>query len=301
MNTKILTSVGCLLLLAATIAPAVLGHDDNSDDPAGANANGVSGRYTGPAGPSTTDSALNNAAVQEGADTTNAFGNMLCDMEVAGPGSPGGAAVDEMTVDGWTGGAGTMADASTGTIGGVDDGGQGGACHVNSYDEANYNTPGCNDGDVAYANDDQAGGNVWISASCDWETQGGDGGVLVCIVNGVLHASTDEIVGCVLQFVSCLTFPAACAGGSSDVCGGDGTADGANYGFGGSGVAFPTNTPGAEFGEWYNPLADSDYNVAGTGDDICAQTDATEQVFVFSNVDTVNGVQPATTGDIWSA
>jgi hypothetical protein len=307
MNTKILTSAGCLLMLAAAMTPAVLGHDATNSF-AGIN-NGVSGRYVGAAGvtvingggpidvPDPTDpNAPPLFTLPSGVLTSG--GLMYCDFEVLGPGNVV-APVDEINVDQVSSGGGLLPDAVAGAlwvpgVSGVDDGGHGGACHTNdTYAVTGYNTAGC-PADTAFANDDTFGSAVFIGASCDWEAQGSDGGVSICLVNAITHADVPGVVECVTQLVTCLANPPACAGGANDVCGGDGSSDGTTYGFGSA--DYPAGGQTAQFGETYNS-PDDDGNSCGTGD-------ASAGVFVFDTV-TVNAGTPivtvATAGDIWQA
>src|SRR5688500_2763173 len=81
MNTKILTSAGCLLLLAAAIAPSVLGHDERENglgSPAdlGTVDDGISGVYVGAAGPAIAIEAYANP------NDSIATGGAFCDFEV---------------------------------------------------------------------------------------------------------------------------------------------------------------------------------------------------------------------------
>jgi hypothetical protein len=318
MNTKLLTSLGCLLLLAATMTPAVLGHDDRNDDPnvstGTTNADGVSGRYVDSAGPAISNSGPA-IIIPDPTDPTTPLltipsgllfvgGLMTCDAEVAGPGLVPVPA-DEENVDGAPSpagplGPGTLPDATTGNVGGFDDGGHGGACHVGTYDVPSYNTVGC-PGEFAYANDDVSG-DVFIGASCDWEGQGGedfDAGFLVCLANVPNTNPVDcltQLVDIVLNIVNCALGQPTCGGGiGGDVCGGDGSADGSNYGSGNAGVAYPAGAAGSsQFGEAYgNGVADDD------GDN-CGSNFATASVFVFDQVDIgTAGASLAIVGDIW--
>jgi hypothetical protein len=297
MNTKILTSVGCLLLLAAAMTPAVLGHDERATSPG--TANGVSGRYVGAAGQSTTDRSLNNPAVIEGADVTSAGGLMNCDLEVAGPGLVK-IPLDESLVDGASGGTQTNT---------WDDGGEGGACHTTGYDVADYNTDGCPDA-IARAEDSLAGntesgvanGDVWIGASCDWEAtdDGSDLGPVTCIANGI-DIPPNDALECILRLVNCLISPLTCPTMGTDSCGNDGTSDGTNFGWGGDGVAYPRVS--AQFGEAFKLGGGS----TDTDGDNCPDSDASASVFVFANVDVDNGTSPPTvtaypvgSGEIWT-
>ncbi|HUR25203.1 MAG TPA: hypothetical protein VM327_04210 [Candidatus Thermoplasmatota archaeon] len=242
MNTKLLTGAGCLLLLAAAIAPGVLGHDERTSLDAahaalGAVNNGVSGRYVGAAGPAVAVDAYTNP------DDTLATGSMLCDGEVAV--DQPGFALNEQTVDGGSGGL--VPDT-------VDDGGQGGACHVATYQTNgggtpadNYNTPGCLPTTNWAAGYDLLGDN-WLAATCDYQTvEGGESSLevlLACVVNEVvLQTDVTALEPCVLAFVDCTLDPTCQDGAVS--CGADGFADGIHFGYGsganGAKAFFPSN------------------------------------------------------------
>jgi hypothetical protein len=252
MNNKIMTGMGCLLLLAAAIAPSVLGHSERAATPLnsytppyGAD---VSGRYVGAAGPAIAIDAYVQASPEY---NVLAAGFMLCDMEVQ---------VDDLT---WPGNENTVDGTGTGT--GVpdlvDDGGLGGACHSNGYTTGAFNTFDCGSGQTALA-DNGLVTDVWIGASCDWKTDEGgtsSGTTLqLCLVNGVLAFNPLEppvptgavgeaqvLVDCVLQFVDCLLDPTCGATGAVESCGADNTADAIDFGYGSASfnaAVFPTNT-----------------------------------------------------------
>jgi hypothetical protein len=276
MNTKLLTGMGCLLLLAAAISPGVVGHDERAVSK-GSIADGVSGRYIGPTGAAVVPNGDANPA-----DTIGIGYGMLCDAEVAGT----GASVfpqDEVRVDG----------VNTGNLvpDTIDDGGYGGACHTNHYGLLDYNTPGC-PATTAHAYDD-AGGDVWILASCDWKTTIGgtpsDAIFVSCVANAVLTANVAIIPGCVLAFVACVVAPVSCTVGGSIQCGSDAVADAGNWGHGNGGVSYPRTA----------------FLVDVNGVPQCQDpADATAAVFVFSGV-TVDGANshahPATTGDVYES
>jgi hypothetical protein len=319
MNTKLLTSAGCLLLLAAAIAPSVLGHSErpaallNDYDPANYQGiNDVSGRYTGASGPAIAIEAYNQASPLY---NVLAAGSMLCDAEVVTDDTTNPANEDK--VDGNSAGhAGAAPDT-------VDDGGQGGACHSNTYTTGIFNSFGCQPTPRAFGYND-LGNEIWLGASCDWKTdQGGTSSTQtfeLCVVNGVLAFNPLEppvptgalgelqvLVDCVTQLVDCLLDPACGATGATETCGADHTADAIDFGYGMGNLnpaVFPANT-GVYF---------------GTPNHANCPNDGAAAVFVFDAVGTNGGsivdpdgagplpgayvpgtvqVYPAGNGDIW--
>lgn len=262
MNTKLMTGLGCLLLVAGALAPNVLGHQ------AGGTA-GVYGTYYGAAGPAVLPNG--HSAPEE----TLSAGQMLCDMEVLGSGGAPDPDFDEVDVDHSAGG--NMADGT------FDDGGQGGACHTNHYGWAPYNTDGCLQS-TAFATDVDAAVDPWIGASCDFETV--TGGTpqsqifTTCVVNEILTQDVLGIVDCATAFLACTTSPVGCASGGVRTCGADAIADGINYGHGSAGVAFPYSSGSAHQGTAFEDATDDEAVI----DIDCSSADATSAVFVFSAV-----------------
>lgn len=331
MNTKLMTSIGCLLLAAAAIAPTVVvGHSerdpitgDASGYPGGVDTSlicpdlaepncGVSGRYVGGAGPAVAIEAYTNP------QDTLATGGMLCDAEVVVDSNtaPDNVA-NEKLVDGVV-----HSEAANG--GGLedfwDDGGQGGACHTSHYTTGGFNTLGCYSGLQASAGA-HSGADVWIGASCDWkEDQGGtssEASLILCLTNALLAFNPFAILGpnpplttpdlvafaveiqafidCVFAYRDCLLDPTCGPTDPTEICNPDGFSDAINYGYGSGNDAaanFPTNT-----GIYY-------VEPPGTPDpraDDCA--DGPAAVFVWDTVATNGGipeVYPAFTGEIWS-
>lgn len=169
----------------------------------------------------------------------------LCDIEVID-----GTAGDETYVDGGPGGL-AVPDGIW------DDGGLGGACHVDYGTDfpSHYSTTGCG-GDAATAQDAVSGDWVGIIASCDGGSAGGTGGgpsatgFALCSVNSVITniGTPTSIPGdagaCVQSVLNCLN-PGQCSGTTPASCNLDGVADASNFGYGGGhtgpGVAYPTN------------------------------------------------------------
>ena len=318
MNTKLLTGMGCLLLLAAVASPGVFAHDDTCyycdhthDKP-----DGVVGTYVGSAGP-----ALALDAYVYPQDTL-AAGSMLCDAEVVFDDNtvPLGLA-NEPTVDGNP----TIGNGVITPDGRWDDGGQGGACHVATYGTGIFNTRGCLGGNIARGETTATGSDVWLAAGCDWKIDEGgtssDQTLLSCIINEViLQTDPLALLDCIAQFVDCLLDPACGATGATQTCGVDSSADAVNFGYGlgtaGVDAIFPSNggifngpPPGHE------DCVDAD-DVGQVGSD-----DSTAMIFVFDTIATNGGdyvdpdpededpavtgvphvdVYPALTGMVWT-
>jgi hypothetical protein len=280
MTTRLLTGAGCLLLLAAAIAPGALGHDERATSPG--TANGVSGAYYGAAGPALVDEDTPIAEHQYG--DTIAVGDILCDVEVAGDGIAA-SPQDEQNIDGEAGGS--VPDTN-------DDGGQGGACHVRTYVREEYNTPGCPSATAYAAN---VLGDVFLGASCDWKTVTGGtpaGDILLaCVANSVLQGQPFDLVPCLTTFLECaldLNPTADCTVGGTEWCGSDGVADGINYGYGNTHYPTSSSDQGSvAYERSPPPRAD------------CEPADSTAQAFVFDavNADGASGVIPALSGQVW--
>lgn len=263
MQHKKLTTLGCLLVLGAFVAPGAMAHYDTGAHPvpyastglvaddytleapsvdplnpvinpasAGGNTDRVSGWYYGSAGPY--------VQVEDDSGTLtflSAFGGMLCDAEVLLVGDD-----NEEVVDGLPSGV---------TPDGIfNDGGNGGACHVTSYGNEAWNTGGCTY-DNAFAEDAVFGSEVWISTSCNWRTPTDTTGpgiedVIVtgalCVVNEVLDPNTnpDVIVDCGEYVADCINPALVNAAdnlcepetGQTFACGADSTSDATEFGEG---------------------------------------------------------------------
>ena len=294
MNHKLLRAgAGSFLLLAVSLAPSVLGHDDNGSRSGDVDA-GVSGTYYGTAGFFV---ALSNKL--DDPNVSNDFfffePTMVCDLEVLGDGTSE-QEPDETEVDSWPVGVGTVPDGTW------NDGGFGGGCHTNHYDHSRYNTPGCLD-DGVRASSVLGLPYPWVGASCDWK--GVEGGtprqdiLKGCLVQGIRDGIDDqptEAAGCIFDFIQCTANPISCAVDGIESCGADGTADATNYGIGSTRTAYPYST--SFYGYDHSYLGD------GLG---CIVGDAVAMVFVFTGVQLVQDntdvpvfrVNPAIAGSIW--
>ena len=272
---KLVTAIGCLVMLGAAIVPAAYAHGNSGAHPepwtgtAGqppAADTQPSGWYYGsvsawaqlqdnppppalnPGGacPIAVNPAIDpalNAILCSALDPsfTLAAADALCDMEVAGTG--GGDAVDEVQVDANGIGPGMAPDGT------FNDGGIGAVCHTHAgyYSLAGYNTPGCPAG-TATAEDAVVGTGVWISTSCDDSQPSATTPLLTivlsgetCTANGVLTANVNTIVGCAENLSACLTGvpnPPGCPSTAAKICVPDGVSDSGNSGTG-LGVPYP--------------------------------------------------------------
>ena len=179
-----------------------------------------------------------------------------CDMEVLSDGNsltPRDNALDENVVDGDGTGGGALPDGT------IDDGGDGMVCHVSNYLNngggglPDFDTTGCADSfnvsGVAHAEDRIFGGDVWLTAGCDWLSYLVDlGGSTICSLNNLIRGGDTGLATHCLVDVTVFgnsIVPVA----NTPVCGGDGASDALTYGRGGGdwpglGVAYPTLTNG---------------------------------------------------------
>jgi len=276
---KTLTTLGCLLMLGAAVAPGVFAHRDAGVSPIPYTSTHLD--FFAPTGAGT-----GGGAVGTGQDRVAGwyFGSVSAWAELVAPtfATTGGVPapldgsmpplpdlngipvnpgftlaaanalcdmevvdasgiLDESTIDGTTPGGSTP-------DGIFNDGGIGAACHTPSgfYGVTGYDTPGCSY-TPAFAEDAVSGHDVWISPSCDSTTPAATASILdhvlslsTCAPNAVLSFDPTGIVGCANTFVSCAITGVGCPSTGATFCGADGVADDSNSGQGGVGVAFPT-------------------------------------------------------------
>jgi hypothetical protein len=207
---------------------------------------------------------------------------LFCDLETLSSGSPGDPlkALDEQRVDNAPGGL--LVDGTW------DDGGVGGACHSDIYDEAGYDTHGC--GGTAHAKDAASSYHVWVLAACDDTTPVVDESVVACAVNAVLGSG--NLDGCIAG--STCSFTNSCwVTDPFGSCGADGVADQMNLGEGGgtfdeaaTGLSLGSSDPDAPEGGVPYPTAATDWS--GTWCDPYAVAD----VFVLTGVEANAGLVP---------